>query len=84
MVRKNKFTLNTIYFSTPHNVFLTHNIFIMTAVASATASISADPGRYYIDTPGQVQAFMLANQGKAPPDALYAINVGGNDVVSRV
>jgi len=51
------------------------------AVAGATASISADPRRSYIDTPGQVQAFMLANQGKAPPDALYAINVGGNDVL---
>jgi len=31
--------------------------------------------------PIQVGAFMLAHQGSAPPDALYFIFIGGNDVI---
>jgi len=51
------------------------------AVVGATASSNADPGRFLIDGPGQVHAFMLANQGKAPSDALYMISFGGNELI---
>ena len=48
------------------------------AIASSTA-ISTGRGISLFD---QVNAFMWAKQGQTPPDALYVVMIGGNDIVS--
>ena len=39
------------------------------------------PGLFY-SIPDQVNAFLWKHNGEVPPDALYFISGGGNDIVS--
>ncbi|MFC0385705.1 SGNH/GDSL hydrolase family protein [Muricoccus vinaceus] len=50
------------------------------AVAAATAAASAVGGPPGINLPQQVAAFGAATGGSADPNALYLVEIGGNDV----
>ena len=50
------------------------------AVAGATASAQAVGGPPSINLPQQVAAYSLASGGRADPNALYVVEIGGNDV----
>ncbi len=54
------------------------------AVAGATAALHATGGPTGINLPQQVAAFSFYTSGVADPNALYYINIGGNDVRNAV
>jgi phospholipase/lecithinase/hemolysin len=50
------------------------------AVASAHAA-PLDPGDVLASLPTQIGAFLVDHGSSAPPDALYVVMIGGNDVI---
>ena len=50
------------------------------AVAGATSALAAQGGPTQINLPEQVGTYLGAASGKADPNALYVVMIGGNDV----
>ena len=50
------------------------------AVAGATSALAAKGGPTLINLPEQAAAYLLGSGGKADPNALYTVFIGGNDV----
>ncbi len=50
------------------------------AVAGATSALAAKGGSQLINLPEQTAAYFIGSSGKADPNALYTVFIGGNDV----
>jgi len=64
--------------------YATQNLAFITGTNYAIASSTAISRGRGIDLLDQVNAFMWAKEGQTPPDALYVVMTGGNDINGAV